>query len=183
VWVDSEVGRGTTFRIYLPQATAPESLPSVRPRPHPEPTAGGEETILLVDDEEALRVAARRMLERAGFNVVQASDGADALRVLAEHTGPVHVLVTDVVMPGVGGPELARRLREVRPELPTLFISGYTEEGVRTQGGLHSDAAYLEKPFSPEELVRKVRECLTKSVAAPPGNPFTDPVNYRKVRG
>ncbi|MFN2566711.1 MAG: ATP-binding protein [Gemmatimonadaceae bacterium] len=165
VWVDSEPAQGTTFRIYMPHATSRESLPTVSPRAHV--AAAGQETILLVDDEESLRVAARRMLQRAGFTVLQASDGADALRVLAEHTGPVHALVTDVVMPGVGGPELARRLREVRPDLPTLFISGYTEEGVRTQGVLQPDAAYLEKPFSPEDLVRKVREVLARPAVAP----------------
>jgi two-component system cell cycle sensor histidine kinase/response regulator CckA len=167
VWVDSAPGQGTTFRIYMPHATSRDSLPTVSPRPHV--AAAGQETILLVDDEEALRIAARRMLQRAGFTVIQASDGADALRVLAEHTGPVHALVTDVVMPGVGGPELVRRLRDVRPDLPTLFISGYTEEGVRTQGVLHPDAAYLEKPFSPEDLIRKVREMLAGPAGAPPG--------------
>jgi two-component system, cell cycle sensor histidine kinase and response regulator CckA len=165
VWVDSAPGQGTTFRIYMPHATSPDSLPTVSPRPRS--AAAGQETILLVDDEEALRVAARRMLQRAGFTVLQASDGADALRVMAEHTGPVHALVTDVVMPGVGGPELARRLREVRPDLPTLFISGYTEEGIRTQGALQPEAAFLEKPFSPEDLIRKVRELLSKPVKPP----------------
>jgi two-component system cell cycle sensor histidine kinase/response regulator CckA len=165
VWVDSAPGQGTTFRIYMPHATSRDSLPTVSPRPHV--AAPGQETILLVDDEEALRIAARRMLQRAGFSVLQASDGADALRVMAEHAGPVHALVTDVVMPGLGGPELVRRLRAVRPDLPTLFISGYTEEGVRTQGVLQPDAAYLEKPFSPEELVRKVREVLARPVKAP----------------
>jgi two-component system, cell cycle sensor histidine kinase and response regulator CckA len=165
VWVDSAPGQGTTFRIYMPHATSRDSLPAVSPRPHV--PAAGEETILLVDDEEALRIAARRMLQRAGFTVIQASDGADALRVLAEHTGPVHALVTDVVMPGVGGPELVRRLREVRPDLPTLFISGYSEEGVRTQGALHPDAAFLEKPFSPEDLIRKVREVMARPAKAP----------------
>jgi CheY-like chemotaxis protein len=151
----------------MPHATSRDTLPTVSPRPHV--AAAGHETILLVDDEEALRIAARRMLQRAGFTVLQASDGADAMRVMSEHTGPVHALVTDVVMPGVGGPELARRLREVRPDLPTLFISGYTEEGVRTQGVLQPDAAYLEKPFSPEDLIRKVREVLAKPVKPPNG--------------
>src|SRR5918992_519408 len=173
VWVDSAPGQGTTFRIYMPHATSPESLPTVAPRVHA--AAAGQETILLVDDEESLRVAARRMLQRAGFTVLQASDGADALRVLAEHNGPLHALVTDVVMPGVGGPELVRRLREVRPDLPTLFISGYTEEGVRTQGALHPDAAYLEKPFSPEDLVRKVREVLAARAATAPGEGYRGP--------
>jgi two-component system, cell cycle sensor histidine kinase and response regulator CckA len=170
VWVDSAPGQGTTFRIYMPHATSLDNLPTVSPRAHV--AAAGHETILLVDDEEALRVAARRMLQRAGFTVLQASDGADALRVLSEHAGPVHGLVTDVVMPGVGGPELVRRLREVRPDLPTLFISGYTEEGVRTQGALHPDVAYLEKPFSPEDLVRKVREMLAKPAVKAPATAY-----------
>jgi PAS domain S-box-containing protein len=165
VWVDSTPGQGTAFRIYMPHATSRDSLPTVSPRAHV--PAAGQETILLVDDEEALRVAARRMLQRAGFTVLQACDGADALRVMSEHNGPVHALVTDVVMPGVGGLELVRRLREVRPDLPTLFISGYTEEGVRTQGALHPDAAFLEKPFSPEDLIKKVREVIAKPVRPP----------------
>jgi two-component system cell cycle sensor histidine kinase/response regulator CckA len=173
VWVDSAPGQGTTFRIYMPHATSRDSLPTVSPRAHV--AAAGQETILLVDDEEALRIAARRMLQRAGFTVLQASDGADALRVLSEHTGPIHALVTDVIMPGVGGPELVRRLREVRPDLPTLFISGYTEDGVRTQGVLQPDAAYLEKPFSPEDLVRKVREVLAKPGVKAPANGYMGP--------
>ena len=173
VWVDSAPGQGTSFRIYMPHATSRDSLPTVSPRP--QVATPGQETILLVDDEEALRVAARRMLQRAGFTVLQASDGADALRVMAEHAGPVHALVTDVVMPGVGGPELVRRLREVRPDLPTLFISGYTEEGVRTQGALHPDAAFLEKPFSPEELIRKVREVMAMPGAKAPANGYKPP--------
>ena len=171
VWVDSTPGRGTNFRIYMPHATSRDSLPTVSPRPHA--PAAGQETILLVDDEEALRVAARRMLQRAGFTVLQASDGADALRVMSEHSGPVHAVVTDVVMPGVGGPELVRRLREVRPELPTLFISGYTEEGVRTQGALHPDAAFLEKPFSQDDLVRKVREVIAKPGVKAPADGYS----------
>ena len=173
VWVDSTPGRGTNFRIYMPHATSRDSLPTVSPRPHA--PAAGQETILLVDDEEALRVAARRMLQRAGFTVLQASDGADALRVMSEHSGPVHAVVTDVVMPGVGGPELVRRLREVRPELPTLFISGYTEEGVRTQGALHPDAAFLEKPFSQDDLVRKVREVIAKPGVKAPADGYAPP--------
>ena len=173
VWVDSVPGQGTTFRIYMPHATSRDSLPTVSPRPRV--AASGQETILLVDDEEALRLAARRMLQRAGFTVLQATDGADALRVLAEHTGPVHALVTDVVMPGVGGPELVRRLREVRPDLPTLFISGYTEEGVRTQGNLRPDAAFLAKPFTQDDLVRKLREVLAKPGAKAPTNGYKPP--------
>jgi two-component system cell cycle sensor histidine kinase/response regulator CckA len=175
VWVDSDPGQGATFRIYLPHATAPESLPAVSPRTHVAAAGQGQETILLVDDEESLRVAARRMLQRAGFTVLPATDGADALRVLSQHTGPVHAVVTDVVMPGIGGPELVRRLREAHPDLPTLFISGYTEEGVRTQGVLQPDAAYLEKPFSSEALVRKVREILAAKPAGAPPGAYTTP--------
>ena len=118
-------------------------------------------TILLVDDEEALRVAARRMLQRAGFTVIQASDGADALRVLAEHTGPVHVLVTDVVMPNMSGPDLVDRMLPSRPGIRVLFLSGYSPEMIRGRG-LPEGSAFLQKPFDAVALVRKIRALIVQ---------------------
>ena len=160
VWVSSKENQGTTFTIYLPQvvasAVAEEARPSLTPR-----STGGGETILLVDDEEALRGAARRALVRAGYRVIPAVDGSDALRAYMENSGTaVDLVVTDVVMPGLGGRELVGRLKTISPELRILFVSGYTEEGVRKQGVLQPGTAFLEKPFTPEKLLRKIREVL-----------------------
>jgi two-component system cell cycle sensor histidine kinase/response regulator CckA len=166
VWVTSEVGQGTTFTIYLPQLVAVDPLPDAKPVVVPSATGGGE-TILLVDDEEALRSAARRALVRAGYRVIPAVDGPDALRVYMENTGtPIALVVTDVVMPGLGGRELVGRLKIMSPELRVLFVSGYTEEGVRKQGVLQPGTAFLEKPFTPEKLLRKIREILDAPPAA-----------------
>ena len=163
VVVQSRPGEGTTFTVYLPQRTdAAVAADVLKPagEPTPRPRTGGGETVLVVDDEEAVRSSTRRALERAGYAVIPATDGADALRLLTESDDAVHLVVTDVVMPGLGGRELVGRLKIMRPDLRVLFVSGYTEEGVRKQGVLQPGAAYLEKPFTPERLLRKVREVL-----------------------
>jgi PAS domain S-box-containing protein len=160
VWVASKPNEGTTFTIYLPQVVAVEQPPVAKPAITSAATGGGE-TILLVDDEEALRSVARRALVRAGYRVIPAVDGPDALRLYMEHTGtPVALVVTDVVMPGLGGRELVGRLKSMSPSLRVLFVSGYTEEGVRKQGVLQPGTEFLEKPFTPDKLLRKIREIL-----------------------
>jgi two-component system, cell cycle sensor histidine kinase and response regulator CckA len=160
VWVASKQNQGTTFTIYLPQVVAAAQAPTVQPTVALT-TVGGGETILLVDDEEALRSAARRALVRAGYRVIPAVDGPDALRVYMENTGtPISLVVTDVVMPGLGGRDLVGRLKIMSPELRVLFVSGYTEEGVRKQGVLQPGTEFLEKPFTPEKLLRKIRQIL-----------------------
>jgi CheY-like chemotaxis protein len=163
--VRSTPGEGTTFTVFLPQPQLLEGTaavgPSARASENPHPAhAGGGETILVVDDEEAVRSSTRRALERAGYDVISATDGSDALRLFTEHDGGIHMVITDVVMPGLGGRELVGRLKIMKPNLPVLFVSGYTEEGVRRQGVLEPGAAYLEKPFTPERLLRRVREVL-----------------------
>ena len=165
VWVESAPGQGTTFCIYLPQSTeqrVSESAPTPRDVAVQRRASAtlGAETILVVDDEEAVRSSTRRALERAGYTVIAASDGADAVRLFTEQDGGIEMVITDVVMPGLGGRELVGRLKIMSPRLPVLFVSGYTEEGVRQQGVLEPGAAYLEKPFTPEKLLRKVREVL-----------------------
>jgi CheY-like chemotaxis protein len=156
--VDSGPGSGTSFRIYLPRSgpgfqIAP-SVAEVKLAPQ------GSETLLLVEDEEAVRDVNRRILVRGGYAVLEASDGKDALRVTTRHRGPIHLLVTDVVMPGMGGRQLAERLRALRPEMKVLYVSGYHDDAVVEHGIQEGEVHFLHKPFSPSALSRKVREVL-----------------------
>jgi CheY-like chemotaxis protein len=121
-------------------------------------------TILLIDDESAIRAPLRRILEDAGYRVVEAGGGDEALTLAGGLAGPIHLLLTDVVMPGMSGGELARRLGESRPKLKVLFMSGYSPEAIATDGSLIPGAAFLAKPFSATDLVQRVQETL----AAPP---------------
>ncbi|HXF96089.1 MAG TPA: PAS domain S-box protein [Gemmatimonadales bacterium] len=162
--VTTEVGRGTSFRIHLPRvesaipresAPAPTLAPAAASAP-----ARGTETVLLAEDEDAVRHLAQRALEREGYTVLAAPDAAGALQAAEGRQAPIHLLVTDVVMPGMGGRELAQRLLAQRPGLRVLYISGYPGDAVVRRGAISPDAAFLQKPFMPEELVRKVREML-----------------------
>jgi two-component system cell cycle sensor histidine kinase/response regulator CckA len=149
--------QGSTFRIYLPWVRA---TPSRRiSGPVAEPWPRGSETILLVEDEESVRVFANKALEKQGYSVLEARHGRDALIRLAEHEGPVHLVITDIVMPEMGGNELARQLAAEHPGLPVLFMSGYTD-GEIAERGLGPDGAFLQKPFTSDVLARKVREVL-----------------------
>jgi CheY-like chemotaxis protein len=156
--VYSEVGKGTTFRIYLPQLeTAAESTAAAEaPRQLPR----GAETILLVEDEESLRGLARGCLASSGYNVLEARDGNEATRAAAQHRGPIHLLLTDIIMPGISGCDLAESLRHSRPEMKVAFMSGYTHDLATRQGVLNPGIVLLEKPFSIELLLTKVREAL-----------------------
>lgn len=160
IWVYSEPGGGTTFKVYLPRvvggvdkADAPARSPESRGR-------GGAETILLVEDEDAVRRLASTVLERRGYAVLAGCDGEAALQLAARHTGPLDLLVTDVVMPRMSGPQLAAQLTQARPGLKVLYLSGYTDDTIIHHGVLREGVAFLQKPFSPEALTRKVREVL-----------------------
>ncbi|MDY3557942.1 GAF domain-containing protein [Gemmata sp. JC673] len=157
--VYSEVGVGTTFKAYLPRdRSAPSSSESgaaLRPTP-----ARGSETVLLAEDEDGLRRLAKMVLQRAGYTVLEARHGGEALHLCERHDGPIHLLATDVVMPSMGGRQAAERLRVLRPEMRVLFLSGYTDDTVVRHGVLEADVAFLQKPFSPDALVQKVREVL-----------------------
>jgi two-component system cell cycle sensor histidine kinase/response regulator CckA len=158
IWVYSEVGRGSTFKVYLPRTDgAPEAPRRETTRMRPK---RGSETILLAEDAEVLRRLLREILVQNGYTVLLAGNGEEALRRSREHPGPIHLLVTDMVMPQMSGRELASRLVPQRPETKVLYMSGYTEEAIATHGVLDAGTAFLEKPFSPDSLARKVREIL-----------------------
>jgi PAS domain S-box-containing protein len=160
IYVDSEEGQGTTVRVYLPAAPGP--VPTDAPAASAAPS-GGSETILLVEDEAAVRQFARRALEASGYEVLAAPDGAGALALADQHTAPIHVLLTDVVMPGMAGPELARRLAERRPSLRVVFCSGYTDDATVLDGVREAGTPFLQKPFTPEDLIQKIRDVLSAS--------------------
>jgi PAS domain S-box-containing protein len=158
VTVESELGRGTTFRVYLPRVDRP-----VDRSPQPAARAGasgGTETILLVEDDADLRTVVRRILHQAGYTVVEASDGAEALRQFERLPRAADLVLSDVVMPTLTGPELAHRLRALGSTVPVLLISGYTADAITHQDTLGRGVAFLEKPFTPAILSRRVREVL-----------------------
>jgi PAS domain S-box-containing protein len=158
IWVYSEPGRGTTFKVYLPRVDA-----AVDPLPHPVPAGrpvGGSETILVVEDDDAVRSLVSSTLQRAGYAVLTAEAGPGALETVARETGRIDLLLTDIVMPTMSGRELADRLLASHPELRVLFMSGYTPNAVVHHGVLDPGIAYLAKPFSPDQLLHRVRELL-----------------------
>jgi PAS domain S-box-containing protein len=164
IWVYSELGQGTTFKIYLPRVpqdaeaeTHPTSLGSA---PH------GTETILVVEDQEGIRELARDFLASCGYEVLVASDGAEALKIAERHEDPIHLVLTDVVMPNLNGHELAQRLTASRPSMKILFMSGYTERAASPHDSLPQDAISLEKPFSLHMLATKVRQALESQTVA-----------------
>jgi PAS domain S-box-containing protein len=155
--VYSEVGRGTSFKIYLPQVT--EAADTDRPGPTAV-SSSGTETILLVEDNAGLRKLATRVLKPAGYTVLEAASGEEALAVLAGRDAPVHLLLTDVVMPGMGGRELVERLAETWPEMKVLYMSGYTSDVMVRHGVLEGQMSFLNKPFTAAALLRTIREVL-----------------------
>jgi signal transduction histidine kinase/CheY-like chemotaxis protein len=169
IWVYSEVGRGTTFKIYLPRvasigepaaqvAAAPVEYRKVEP---------GTETILLVEDEANLRYLARQYLEKQGYKVIEAADGAVAMQIAVAHEAMIHLLLTDVIMPGMNGRELAQRISEIRPNVKILYMSGYTENVIGHNGMLDAGIRLLQKPFNLRDLKSKVREVLDASPTPP----------------
>src|SRR5437773_1774151 len=158
IWVYSEPGHGATFKIYLPRVDAPVEA-AAPPVPVERPPRGSE-TVLLAEDEPAVRTIAQQALERQGYTVLAAPSGADALALAAQHGATIHLLLTDVVMPGMSGRDLADRLTAQRPGIRVLYISGYTDNAIVRHGMLEPGLAYLQKPFRPDALVRKVRDVL-----------------------
>jgi two-component system, cell cycle sensor histidine kinase and response regulator CckA len=155
--VESEEGRGATFHVHLPRVEAVPQPEGVRSAPE---SLHGSETILLVEDEEMVRNLVRYILQQEGYSVLEAVNGVKALELSEAHQGPIHLLVADVIMPQMGGPELARRLWESRPNLPVLFLSGYAGGPLPPNLRAETGGNYLQKPFTPRALSRKVRELL-----------------------
>jgi nitrogen-specific signal transduction histidine kinase/ActR/RegA family two-component response regulator len=159
--VDSAPGHGSSFRILLPATEAPVEEREAQETVAPET---GEETILLVEDEVVVRQLVAEILETSGYSVLPAGDGPSALELLRRHSGAVDLLVTDVVMPGMSGPEVATAVTAMRPGTQVLYISGYTDSAIGHHGVLEPGIAFLQKPFSADDLARKVRNVLDGSI-------------------
>ncbi len=159
IWVYSEVGKGTTFKIYLPCAREPIESEPVAARV-PAASLRGQETVLLVEDEESVRKLAAHCLRERGYTVLEAPNGVEALSLCREYAEPIHLLITDVVMPGMGGRDLADQLVALRPDVRVLFVSGYTGNAIVHHGVLDPGTFLLSKPFRPVDLAQKVREVL-----------------------
>lgn len=166
IYVYSEPGRGTTFKLYLPSVAEPS--PATATKSVPVEVSGGDETILVVEDDEAARSLASRVLKRLGYRVLMAGGGEEALRLLEAEANTVHLLVSDVIMPGMTGPELADRMSTAHPKTKVLFTSGYSDDAIVRHGVLSPGALFMQKPYTPSVLARKVRQALTRSPASVP---------------
>jgi CheY-like chemotaxis protein len=158
--VTSEPGRGSSFEVYLPRIDARPTPARSAQRERLRP--GGRETVLFVEDEVALRDLMHRVLAKGGYTVLAAGDGVEALAMVEAHPGPIDLVVTDVIMPRMNGPDLAVRLRARDPGVRVLYVSGYTADQLRSQPDLGADATLLPKPFTSDGLLRKVREILDR---------------------
>jgi len=163
IWVYSEPGKGTSFKIYFPRAVEAEPVPA-EPAAAVESAEPPRETILLVEDEGNLRRLTRHFLENQGYTVLEAADGAAAVQIAVAHQGTIHLLLTDVIMPGMNGRELAQRVSEIRPNIKVLYMSGYTENAIGHNGTLDAGVTLLQKPFNLQALKAKVREVLDQQL-------------------
>jgi CheY-like chemotaxis protein len=162
--VDSIVGKGTVFNIYLPRINQNENVDAAQI--NSPAVLQGKETILLVEDEKNLRTLTRNLLELYGYSVLDAENGADALTISRQTTSTIHLLLTDIVMPEIGGRALAQKLSNERPDMKVVYMSGYTGQTIGGQAVLNPGAFFLQKPFTRENLARKIREALEISDGA-----------------
>jgi two-component system, cell cycle sensor histidine kinase and response regulator CckA len=158
VFVQSEVGRGTVFNIYFPRVDEPSEAHGIAPISHA--AAGGNETVLLVEDEDSVRQLVRETLESRGYHVLEACNGNAALALAASHQEPIHLVITDVIMPGLSGHELVQQLQPSRPTIKVLYLSGYAQDAFPITAAAESQKTFLQKPFTLQSLTRKVREIL-----------------------
>ncbi len=166
IWVYSEPGHGTTFKVYLPRIEEEVSILGHDHRIHAGALPRGSEVVLLAEDERGVRELSRQYLEMAGYEVIEAENGHTALELAAMHSGPIHLLMTDIVMPGINGRELAERVTRVRPEIRVLYMSGYTDQAIVHEGILEAGAVLLQKPFTLATLASKLREILDVETVA-----------------
>jgi CheY-like chemotaxis protein len=165
IQVHSDPASGTTFKIYFPRVPGKmEPMPMIDSL---EPAPRGTETILIVEDQDNVAAVVRASLQMCGYHVFEARHGAEALQVWHEHGASIHLIITDVVMPVMNGPEFVRRARATRPNIKVLYMSGYTEQGFTALDLLSPNDGFLPKPFVPNALTRKVREILDSSAQGP----------------
>jgi CheY-like chemotaxis protein len=160
IWIYSEPGKGTTFKIYLPRVDEPAD--ELKDKAVVEELPRGSETILIVEDEEEVRKVAVRILKRQGYTVLDTPDGEGALMTCEKRKEPLHLILTDVVMPGMSGRQLVERCRQIRQDFKVLYMSGYTDNAIVHHGVLVEGVNYIQKPFTVDALARKVREVLDK---------------------
>jgi len=158
IWVYSESGKGTTFKIYLPQVKEPAEAPLSRRPQHDR--VRGSETILLVEDDPAVRELVESLLAAQGYSVLVSQEPQDVATICEQHPERIHLLLTDLILPGVSGREIAKRVSSLRPDIKVLFMSGYTDDALIHSHGFDETFAFLQKPFSAVTLATKVREVL-----------------------
>jgi CheY-like chemotaxis protein len=157
--VDSTIGQGTTFTVFLPRVFEAVQVPRNKRVQQP---IGAGETVLLAEDEDAVRQLATSILEGTGYRVLKAANGEEATQIVRTFPGTIHLLITDVVMPQISGRQLADTVKTLRPDIRVLYISGYTDDVISHHGVFGPDTAFLQKPFSPSAFITKVRELLTR---------------------
>lgn len=162
IWVYSEPGQGSTFKVYLPRTKGSMGIENEDQSYANE--FGGSETVLIVEDDESVRKLARISLKKNGYRILEAENGEDALRVSKAYDGSIDLILTDVVMPKMSGKELAELIKEVYPHVKVIFMSGYTNDAIVNHGILTRGVEFIEKPFTPKNLARKVRAVLDKKV-------------------
>ena len=169
IWVYSEPGLGTMFKVYLPRIDDTTAI-SIENPAQEAAALRGSETILLVEDEDIVRGLTRKILMQAGYHVLDAKGGEEAIRVCSAHAGQIDLLLTDVVMPEISGKEVADRLLELRPALRVVFMSGYTDEAIVQHGVLDANVEFIQKPFTWIALTKKVRDVLNRTGSGSPRN-------------
>ena len=160
IWAYSEPGKGTTFKVYLPKAGT--DIISDTEEQVADGLLQGSETILVVEDDKTLLKMTQKMLEKFGYQILTAQNGIEAVEIFRGHDGPIHLILTDVVMPKMGGLDLTEKIQSEKPEVKVIYMSGYTDRAISDNGLLHKGVEFIEKPFAPKNLALKVREVLDK---------------------